>query len=213
VANEQKPEKNRTPIHIRCFRSESWLNKIDSLNEEDLDSRFIFSWIAFNALYGQPKYLSHREGSEVKDIERFLSLVTSLDISGQIQTTLQTESMRGLVYDLTVDNYLNDGCWIGWYDRKLETVSLREKNAYPYKRRGSSLENLFLQIYVLRKQIFHGCSSNMGSKNREALVRSFAILEKLIPIFIKIVRSNSNDVRLKNLLDDLPYPPTKGGTG
>jgi hypothetical protein len=53
----------------------------------------------------------------------------------------------------------------------------------------------------------------MGSKNREALGRSLAILGKLIPIFIKIVGSNSNDLRLKKLLDDLPYPPTKGGTG
>ena len=213
MANEKKNEKNRNPIHIRCFRSESWLNKIDSLNEEDLDSRFIFSWIAFNSLYGQPKYLPHREGSEVKDIENFLSLMSDLDSTGQIQVPLKKEPLRGFAYDLTVDNYLNDGCWIAWYDRKLETLLLREKNAYPKKRSGSILENLFLSIYVLRKQIFHGCSSNMGSKNREALGRSLAILGKLIPIFIKIVGSNSNDLRLKKLLDDLPYPPTKGGTG
>jgi len=203
----------RSPIDSRCFRAESWMNKLLDSNEEDLDAKFIFCWIAFNALYGQPKYLSHREGSEWSDIDKFLSCLTALDTVGQIKTTCNSDSLRGSISDLTTDHYLNDGCWVGWYERDVDELSLREKHAYPYKRKGSDLAKLFSQIYVLRKQLFHGCSANKGSKNREALKRSVRVLSDLIPIFIKFVRANANDEHLKALLKDLPYPPTRGGTG
>ena len=205
--------KKRSPIDIRCFRAESWVNKLLDSKEEDLDAKFIFCWIAFNALYGQPKYLAHREGSEWNDIEKFLSRLTHLDTVGKTQTACNSNSLRGFIYDLTTDNYLNDGCWVGWYERDVDELSLRQKHAYPYKRKVSDLAKLFGQIYVLRKQLFHGCSANKGSKNREALTRSVAVLSALIPIFIQIVRENANNIGLRELLHDLPYPPTRDGTG
>lgn len=203
----------RNPIDSRCFRAESWIDKAENSNEEDLDAKFIFCWIAFNALYGQPKYLSHRKGSEWDDIDKFLACLTALDAVGQIQTACNSDSLRGIIYDLTMDHYLNDGCWVGWYERDVDELVLREKYAYPYQRKGRDLTQLFSQIYVLRKQVFHGCSASKSSKNRETLRRSVAVLRKLIPIFIKVVRVNANDEHLKALLQDLPYPPTKGGTG
>lgn len=203
----------RTPIDSRCFRAESWMDKAENSNEEDLDAKFIFCWIAFNALYGQPKYLPHREGSEWSDIDGFLTCLTDLDIVGQIKTACNSDLLRGIICDLTMDHYLNDGCWVGWYERDVDELPLREKHAYPYKRKRNDLAQLFSQIYVLRKQLFHGCSANKGSKNREGLRKSVAVLSQLIPLFIQIVRANGNDAHLKALMKDLPYPPTRGGTG
>ena len=101
----------RNPIDSRCYRAESWMNKLLDSNGEDLDAKFIFCWIAFNALYGQPKYLPHRKGYEWNDIDKFLSCLTDLDTVGQIKTTCTSKPLRDFIYDLTTDQYLNDDCW------------------------------------------------------------------------------------------------------
>ena len=190
------------------------MDKVESSKEEeDRDAKFIFCWIAFNALYGQPKYLPHRKGYEWNDIDKFLSCLTDLDTVGQIKTTCISERLRDFIDDLTTDHYLNDDCWEGWYNRDVDERLLREKHAYPSKRKKSDLADLFSHIYVLRKQLVHGCSANKSLKNRVALERSVAVLSGLIPIFIEIVRANANDEHLKALLKDLPYPPTRGETG
>jgi hypothetical protein len=213
--------KKRSPIEIRCYRAESWMNKVENLNdsEKDLDAIFIFYWIAFNALYGQPGYLRHRKrtgaekeqfGEEV-DIEKFLKLLIVLDNERKIQAALtdRREEVNSLIGDI----YLNDRSWVVWDQEQHITLSERKSSGFADRRTGLQLIQLFRQIYVLRKQVFHGCSSNKGSKNRKALTNSVEILKRFLAIFIQIVRANANDAHLKALLKDLPYPPTRGGTG
>jgi len=212
----------RSSIEIRCFRAESWMNKVENPKDgedKDLDAMFIFYWIAFNALYGQPGYLRHRKqigeekermGEEV-DIENFLKLLILLDHEVKIQATLNacTEQIKIILGD----KYLNDRSWVTWNQEQHKTLSERKSSGFPDRRPGLQLIKLFRQIYVLRKQLFHGCSSNKGSKNRKALTHSVEILKIFLTVFIQIVRANANDEHLKALLKDLPYPPTRGGTG
>lgn len=213
--------KKRTPIEIRCYRAKSWIDKVKNSNDsdKDLDGMFIFYWIAFNALYGQPGYLRRRKrtdeekermGEEV-DIENFLKLLILLDNERKIQTAL-TDS-REEVNSLIGDMYLNDRSWVAWDQAQHKTLSERNASGYADRRPGLQLIQLFRQIYVLRKQLFHGCSSNKGSKNRKALANSVEILNRFLAIFIEIVSANANNEQLKTLLKDLPYPPTRGGTG
>jgi hypothetical protein len=47
-------------LALRCYRARSWMRRAsDPGSAMDLDGRFIFLWIAFNALYGQAKSQGH----------------------------------------------------------------------------------------------------------------------------------------------------------
>jgi hypothetical protein len=78
---------DRLPIAVRCFRAESWIKKAGNVSETDIDGRFIFLWIAFNALYGQPKYLRREPGCEMygrdeeTDLKKFLDVICLLNIA------------------------------------------------------------------------------------------------------------------------------------
>lgn len=187
------------------------MQKAKDLSKTDLDGRFIYYWIAFNALYGQPKYLTNKKGPEEKDIERFIALMIELDPASRIPDALDRH--KNPINDLIDDNYLSDDCWTGWAERGLESLSERDKYCFLDRRQHSGLAGLFRRIYVLRKQLFHGCSSDKGSKNRDALARAVALLEVMVPIFHDIVFQNAENVRMTKFFGELPYPPTVGGTG
>lgn len=169
----------RSPVEVRCHRAASWIKKAEGLPDSDLDGHFIFLWIAFNALYGQPKFLEKKKGPEERDFKRFLNLVCSIDKNSRIGN--EWNNLRIAIHDLITDIYLNDDLWIAWHERVLETVTERGKYSFLDRNRKASMEELFGRTYVLRKQLFHGCSSDKGSKNRESLRRAVQVLEKLVP--------------------------------
>jgi len=83
---------DRPPIAFRYFRADSWIKKVEDLAGSDIDGRFIFLWVAFNARYGQPKYLKKEPGcerygrDEEMDIQKFLDVIYQLERKGQIHT-------------------------------------------------------------------------------------------------------------------------------
>ena len=125
---------DRSPIAIRCFRYESWMRKARDISPSDIDARFIFLWIAFNALYGQPKYLKREPGCEIygldeeMDIKKFVEVISHLDRKSQIRTEL--EPLKQDIDELTKDLFLNKQCWIGWYKRELQSVDERVKRPF-----------------------------------------------------------------------------------
>jgi len=208
---------DRLPIAVRCFRAESWMQKAGDVSESDIDERFIFLWIAFNALYGQPKYLKWEPGCEIHgrdeemDIKKFLDVIYRLDKRGQIHTEL--EPLKQDVDELTHDLFLNKQCWIGWYRRGLRSVAERVKRPFLAGKRDVGLTGLFQSLYVLRNQLFHGCSTEKGTKNREALRRAVKVLDILVRVFHNIAKEHVSDRRLIHLLGELPFPPSVGGVG
>ena len=204
-------------IAVRCFRAESWMRKAENVPESDIDERFIFLWIAFNALYGQPKYLKRELGCEIygrdeeMDIKKFLDAICELDRRDQIHTKLKP--LKQDIDELTNDLFLNKKCWIEWHKRGLESVAERVKRPFFAGKRGSGLTGLFQSLYVLRNQLFHGGSTEKGTKNREALKRAVGVLDILVRAFHDIAKEHVNDRRLIRLLGELPYPPSVGGVG
>ena len=75
------------------------------------------------------------------------------------------------------------------------------------------LPGLLKSLYVLRTQLFHGCSTDKGTKNREALKRAVVVLDKLVRVFHDVAKERMNDRQLIRLLGELPYPPSIGGIG
>jgi len=201
----------RSPISTRCYRAESWIRKANALPQSDTDGRFVFYWIAFNALYGQPKYLPGSDSDEESDIKKFFAAIIPLDRRNLIRSEL--DGLKFDVDELTNDIFLNKRCWVEWHQRELETA--RERIKYPFfaGKRDFGLTGMFKSLYVLRNQLFHGCSADRGSKNRDALKRAVKVLGILVPIFKEIVNEQENDGRLNALLGELPYPPSTDGIG
>ena len=57
----------------RLYRAKSWIQRAAALRRiGDLDGQFMFYWIAFNALYGQAKYLAEDWQSEEASVRSFL---------------------------------------------------------------------------------------------------------------------------------------------
>lgn len=203
----------RSPIHIRLYRAKSWMERAQRLVEIDPDGCFIFYWIAFNALYGQPKYLKREEGNdkpppEEEDIENFLELMIDLDTERRLR-----DIPRSVLLDcdeLRNDAYLSKHCWREWDKSGRKTAAERE--LYRGKR-GSNLIDLFQRLYVLRNQIFHGCSTDGSTKNRDSIQRAVKVLHVFVPLFHKLINTNQVVPSVVKLLGKLPYPPSIGGTG
>ena len=196
----------RSPIEIRCHRATTWIEKAGRLSPKDLDGRFIYLWITFNALYGQPKYLEKRAESkrEEEDFQRFLNLMIHFDHEA---LSMALKSTKEHLHMLLEDKYLSDLCWRYWFEHKVESAEDRQKRGAIELPKGTELNQLFHRLYVLRKQLFHGCSSDGGSKNRQMLEKAVIVLDRLLPLFRDIVKNNDDD-KGKALLKSLPYPPS-----
>jgi len=195
----------RTPITIRCHGAASWIAKASTAakrDPDDLDAQFIFYWIAFNALYGQPKYLDDRV-KEWKDIEEFLRTAIRL---GKSEIGEQLRDIKHQAQAIIEDPFLIRDSWKQWHQKKILDKAGREKTRTPHWTSETSLHDLFSRLYVLHNQLFHGCSTDGGSKNRESLEPAVAVLGQLIPLFRNLVREHGEG---EPFLDTLPYPPSE----
>jgi hypothetical protein len=199
----------RSPLTIRCYRSSSWIKKANECIEHDqldLDAAFIFYWVAFNALYGQPTYL-YRQGEwqgDKKDFEKFLGLMKKWG-SPAIEKTIRNSKIKEATQAIQGDRFLCKECWARWDKKRLLTKDQRLSEECLASRREGDLNDLFYRLYLLRNQLFHGCSSDRGSKNRDSLAPAVTIMKALVPVFCEIVRYyGPRDPFLQNL----PYPPS-----
>ena len=85
-------EKGEEPA-LRIYRAITWVERAEKEVENahkleeyiDLDAKFIFYWIAFNAAYGRHKPISWRDKSwELDCIEKFLDNVLAIDVKKEI---------------------------------------------------------------------------------------------------------------------------------
>lgn len=195
---------------LRCARAASWRTRAKHAHG-DLDAQFIFSWIAFNALYGQARYRDSddRKRSEMSDIIRFLVLLLRLD-ERAIPTVLKERDLKDHLDCLMGDKFLHDCCWKAWdkdavVDRGRREASLPDCN----RKNDHQLIQLFRRLYVLRKQIFHGCSKEGSSKNRPSLRAAVPVLRRFVDVFAEIVGQKQGTDGVIRLLGSPPYPPTQ----
>ena len=63
-------------IETRLLRARSWLRKARKAAENaDLDAQFVFLWIAFNALYGMPRYRRSHDDTYIGEAKDFLAFL------------------------------------------------------------------------------------------------------------------------------------------
>jgi hypothetical protein len=201
----------------RIKRARSWVDRARALESEDIQTNggtnsqelFIIYWIAFNAMYGRinerdrGRYL--RPGDD--DARWFLRRMCDLDTGvGRIHSGLTALRKEG--HALLKSIYLSEAYWREGCSPKLKR-DLEEKTTaveqaldaddiHPYV---TAL--LWERIRILRNQIFHGCSTNRDSLNKDALDPALRVLSMLIPLFIETME---NRVDKETDWPRIPFP-------
>ncbi len=187
-----------TNLTLRIHRALSWLHRAEQ--SEDMDGRFIFLWIAFNAAYAQELDDSDRTSDKVT-FTAFLEKLCNLDTSKRIEDMIWKEfsnSIRALL-----DNpYVFHLFWefqrgrIGEEEWR-ERFAGAKKSAQLALASGNTpalLSITFNRLYTLRNQLIHGGATWDGKVNRDQLRDCTRLLGKLVPVIIAVMMDNPNAI-------------------
>ena len=183
-------------LSLRTHRALSWLQKAEA--SDDVDSRFIFLWIAFNAAYANDidqQYRATEKGMFENFFEKLISLDTNhqlynvcwLDFSSSIRLLLDNKFIYQPFWNHQ-NGILNESEWQSSFELSKKRVAqgLGDENT------KLVLSIVFCRIYTLRNQVIHGGSTWNSSANRTQLRDCTAILEKVIPIIIELMMDHSD---------------------
>ncbi|MFZ7229914.1 hypothetical protein [Avibacterium avium] len=182
---------------LRIHRALSWLKQAEET--ADLDTKFIFLWIAFNSAYA--KEIKNLENKERANLNEFLLRICALDEDQQIYD-LVWKNFSQSIRLLTDNKFIFQPFWhfhngnITEKDYRIAEMNEREKLLSALENRNTSriLDVLFSRLYTLRNQILHGGSTFNSSANREQLKVSCQILSLFLPVMIEIMMKNHNEL-------------------
>jgi len=192
---------------VRVHRALSWMDQ--AVRQSDLETKFIFEWIAFNALYGQareglPTARRQREqgGGDRDEYVLFLNRLAGLD--GQPIMAAATR-IRPFVERLVGYKYLYFRYWRNmpdWPD-SLKVDLQRLGRAMESRRVGHVLSLVFDRLYTLRLQLFHGGATFGSQVNRESLKLAEMVLSQLMPPILEVIIDHGLD----EPWGEVAYPP------
>ena len=179
----------------RLQRASSWLAKAKRM-VADPEAKFIFLWIALNALCGvrhdvlrtgwwrdeersrPPLNKQQDDDKAPRELEWFLWRVCGLDIAGRILRSVIEDHWRD-VETILRSHFIMSYYWNGSWQTK-EDIDKRKKSSMRIVKDAISLvsdkENIYQalceiviwRLRTLRNQLFHGCTTDAHSKRRAA---------------------------------------------
>lgn len=192
-------------LSLRVHRSLSWLLRAEQ--SEDLDGRFIFLWVAFNAAYATEIEEQYRT-SEQSSFRSFLERLSDLDTSRHLEELTWTEfpkSIRVLLSNRYVFqsfwDFHNDKITKEEWEGQFERAKLAAQAALGKQDTPTVLGIALSRIYTLRNQLIHGGATWNSSVNRDQLRDCVALMSKLVPAILKIMMDHP-----KSLWGDACYP-------
>lgn len=197
-------------IDIRLKRARSWFRKATGAAvHHDIDAQFIFLWVAFNALYGTPRYHGNDnpKGNEINDFTRFLGAVEKRSC-GAVEKALRP--LEDDVERLMRSPFLDIECWRKWDMEGIRDRQKRVSSARNVYAGGFHLDQLFRRIYTLRNQLLHGAATDGGQRNRESLKHAVPILCTAVKVIINLVDEYRTQI---HGLEPIPFPPSLGEGG
>lgn len=192
-------------LALRVHRALSWLHRAEQA--EDVDGRFIFLWIAFNAAYATDIDEQHRL-SEQEAFKAFLQKLCLLDTDHLIEKLVWSE-FPGSIRALLDNPYVFQSFW-DFQNGKISEVEWEERlragkraahHALAERDTAKVLGVMFNRIYTLRNQMVHGGATWDGSVNRSQLRDCTKLLGKLVPLIILLMLDNP-----RTLWGDACYP-------
>lgn len=200
---------------LRAYRAESWIRRAEQIDcagtqtERErrgaLDERFIASWIALNALYGQAKYRG-TEGSERTHLRTFVRFIQRTLLFDKVRRALQGPDARLAVTKLLGDAFLDNDNWAHWDAKGVVATDKRLSSRVTAKDRESDLVELFFRLDVLRTQLFHGCAARGSSSRGKTMEYAVTLLGKVLPLFVAAMRQHGGN---RTFLANPPYPPSE----
>ncbi|WP_404992065.1 hypothetical protein [Cupriavidus pauculus] len=194
-----------TSLTLRIHRALSWLNRAEQA--EDVDGKFIFLWIAFNAAYAQELDDSDRT-SDKATFTAFLQKLCDLDTSRRIDDLIWKE-FSGSIRALLDNPYVFHLFW-EFQRGRIDESEWKARFASAKKSGQSALASgntlvllsvMFNRLYTLRNQLIHGGATWGGKVNRDQLRDCTRLLGKLVPVIIALMMDNPNA-----LWGDAVYP-------
>lgn len=175
------------------------MSRAKALPDSDLDGRFIFYWIALNALCGR----AGGDG-ELGDLDGLLRQLRACDrTQGRIRRALHKLEQQAKT--LLGSQFLYKKYWLcgltDELDRKLQRE--REMRAWRSGTLEDRLEDLFRRLTVLRNQIFHGASTDRSRVNRDSLDAAVPLLSEMVKCFVELVATHQTRLDL----GAVPDPP------
>ena len=187
-----------TSLTLRVHRAMSWLNRAEQA--EDVDGKFIFLWIAFNAAYAQELDDSDRT-SDKATFTAFLQKLCDLDTSKRIDELIWKE-FSGSIRTLLNNPYVFHLFW-EFQRSRIDESEWKDRFASARKSAQSALVSgntpvllsvVFNRLYTLRNQLIHGGATWNGNVNRDQLRDCTRLLGRLVPVIIVLMMDNQNAV-------------------
>jgi len=192
-ARESLPEE----VSLRIHRALSWLKAANE--DEHADAKFIFLWIAFNAVYAQ-EFESGVELSEKRVFRDFLARLLRLDDDDLIYN-ITWENYTGKVRLFINNQYVSRPFWrfqngalseIEW-KRQFDGSCRAASRALAMKDTAVFIGILFDRLYMLRNQLIHGGATWESNVNRDQVRDGTRTLEDIVPAIIHIVMDDPEE--------------------
>ena len=192
-------------LNLRIHRALSWWQR--ALQADDVDGRFIFLWIAFNAAYATEIDEQYRL-SEQATFQAFLEKLCAMDHSKQIDTLVWQE-FSSTIRILLDTPYVLQSFW-DWQRKKITAEEWKKRLDQGKQQASYALANgntagllsiIFSRLYTLRNQLMHGGATWNSFVNRSQLRDCTKLLDKLVPVIISLMLENPN-----TLWGDACYP-------
>ena len=179
-------------LSLRIHRALSWLNCAEQ-HGDDLDSKFIFLWISFNAAYAHE--ISNRwETNERKLLDEFLRIIIDADTDHVIRDIVwekYTTSIRLLIDNRFLyqqfwdfqNNLIPEDRWLRVFDKS----KIAANRALGKQDTNKVLSIAFERLYMLRNQLVHGGATWGSSVNRNQVRDGTKFMNQIVPVIIYIM--------------------------
>lgn len=183
------------PLRLRLHRSLSWLKRAEAA--EDLDTRFITLWIAFNAAYAR-EIDGRTMSGDRSDFREFLQTVCRMDqdkaiyelvwqtFSGSIRVLLENQFVFQPFWDFH-NGKISEDAWLSHFTQ----AKRKAQEALAAQDTDTVLLVVFDRLYTLRNQMVHGGATFESRANRGQLRDACAILSGLIPLILMVMQQNA----------------------
>ncbi len=196
---KQRHRKEREGYHpslsLRVHRALSWLDKSEQCGK-DIDARFIFLWIAFNAAYAS-RLSAEGTAPENQVLKGFLAKILSLD-SGKLIEDMLWHKYSGPIRLLLQNPYIFPPFWKSqngtlapdaW--EPLFRKARRQADQALAKQRTLTLLSILLpRLYMLRNQLVHGGATWQSQVNRDQVRDCTTLMADFVPLVIRIMMDN-----------------------
>ncbi len=195
-------------LSLRVHRALSWLQRAEQC--EDLDGRFIFLWISFNAAYAT-EILPEYGLSEQHKFRAFIEKLCDLD-SGRLIDTLVWQEFPRSIRVMLGNPYIHADFWEyqrGTFSKQEWQDSLERANGAAHRALAAQntpavLSIVFSRIYTLRNQMMHGGATWDSRVNRDQMRDCVNFMGKFVPTILQIMLDNPD-----TLWGDCMFPVVK----